>query len=102
MEPAIYRCECAALNASYCCDTPLVCAAHSPIECLPIEIFLKILSFILTDDLIPVGRVCKYHVNRNVHLCERYWKELTFKEVFDRGMYNMEVLQVQTSRFFAL
>jgi len=47
---------------------------------LPLEIVLKIFSF-LDKDLVPIGKVCKY------------FNSVAFKELFDRGMYSMEVLQ---------
>jgi tetratricopeptide (TPR) repeat protein len=49
-------------------------------QVLPCEILLKIFSY-LDDDLVITGRVCKY------------WNSVAFKEIYDRGMYDMEVLQ---------
>lgn len=47
---------------------------------LPTEIVLKIISF-LDEDTVTVGRVC------------RYWNGLAFREIYDRGMAEMEVYQ---------
>ena len=51
---------------------------------LPTEIVLKIISF-LDEDTVTVGRVCKY------------WNGLAFREIYDRGMAEMEVYQVSVA-----
>jgi len=50
------------------------------IQVLPCEILLKIFSY-LDDDLVMAGRVCKF------------WNTVAFREIYDRGMFDMEVLQ---------
>jgi len=47
---------------------------------LPDEILLKIFYY-LDEDLVTVGYVCKF------------WNNCAFREIYDRGMYDMEVLQ---------
>jgi len=52
----------------------------SPIQYLPCEILCRILSF-LDQDLVTAGHVC------------RLWGDLAYQELFERGMFSMEVLQ---------
>jgi len=53
---------------------------ESPVQYLPCEILCRILSY-LDHDLVNAGHVCKL------------WCELSYNELFERGMFAMEVLQ---------
>jgi len=47
---------------------------------VPVELLVKIFCY-LDKELLQAGRVCKF------------WNSVAFKELFDRGMHSMEVLQ---------
>jgi len=85
MDPcAVERAEIPTLSCERSKQTDSCDASISQIcffDFLPLETLLKIISFIITDDIISVGRVCKY------------WNEITYREQFERGMHQMEVLQ---------
>jgi len=53
----------------------------NPFDFLPMEVILRIFNFLEEKPLTSAGSVCKF------------WNALAWKECYDRGMYDMEVLQ---------